>query len=99
MAFLYATIDKEEKKGKGDLKQEQQHDDIIDEMRRAENESQAKQQAHRLELEHERQVAQQKAEFDQKTKENNDKLDEMYREVATIERVIRHSRLQSRRLS
>ena len=100
MAFLYATIDKEEKKGKGDLKKEQQHDDLIDEMRRAERmetERRARQQTHRLE--HERQMAEQKAEFDKAMKENSDKLDEMYKEVDTIERVIRHSRLQSRRLS
>ena len=51
-----------------------------------ENESRARQQAHRLE--HERQMAEQKAEFDKAMKENNDKLDETYKEVDTIERVI-----------
>ena len=100
MAFLYATIDEEEKKRKGDLQPEQQQDDILEDMRRAEkmeNDRRARQEGHRLE--HERQMAEQKAEFERVKKENNDKLDDLYKEVDTIERVIRHSRLQSRRLS
>ena len=107
MTFLYAIIEREEKKGTGDPKQEQQHNDILDELRRAENERQAQEeQTRRLELEHENQLARQKAEFDQraaefeqKTKEENDRLDELYKEVSIVEGVIRQSRLQSRRLS
>ncbi len=101
MTYLYATIEKEENKGKGDLQREQQHDNIIDERRRAEqteNEKQARQQAHRLE-QHEKQMADQKAEFDKVKKEHNDKLDDLYKEVDRVERAIRQSRLQSRRLS
>ena len=107
MTFLYAIIDREEKKGTGDLKQEQQHNDIIDELRRAEKERQAQEeQTPRLELEYENQLARQKAEFDKrtaefelKTKREIDRLDTLYKEVSVVQDVLRQSRLQSRRLS
>ena len=51
-------------------------------------------------------MAEQKAEFDKAMeeqnkamKENKKILDEMYKEVSTIEKVLRQSRLQSRRVS
>ena len=111
MAFLYATIDEEEKKRKGDLQPEQQQDDILEDMRRAEkmeSDRRARQEGHRLE--HEKQMADQKAEFERIKKEqddeferikkeHDDRLNVLYEEVGTVERVIRSSRLQSRRLS
>ena len=101
MAFLYATIEKEEKEGKEDLQQEQQYEGIIDERKRAvermEKEMLALKQAHLQE--HERQMAEQRADFDKTKKENNDKLKDMYKEVHTIANVINQSRLQSKRVS
>ena len=69
MTLIHASIDREEKKNIENMKKEQKNDDIYDDLKRAENERQAQEQARRLNQEHKNQLTRQQAEFDRKEAE------------------------------
>ena len=98
MSTIYANIEREEKKGTEDRKQEHKYDDIADGLR-AEKERQAQEQTRRLDREHKDQLARQQAEFDQKTAEWEQKKKDLYKELSIISETVHHTRQHSRNQS